>query len=140
MRVLIADDNEAVILTLLERLASVDGVEIVATVRTIPDTLQAVIYLRPDVIVLDMSMPGGSGVDVLEKMRKEDLRPIVIVLTNYSQWQYRKRCYQLGVQFFFDKSGEFERVADVVRDLVRHASNPTSSRLGATGKRAPGGN
>jgi DNA-binding NarL/FixJ family response regulator len=119
VRVLIADDSEVVVLSLNAALAVVHGVEVVGQAGSVPEAIQAIRALRPDVLVLDISMPGGSGIDVLEDMRKEDIRPIIIVLTNFSYPQYRKRCLQLGARFFFDKSADFERVAEVVQGLAQ---------------------
>jgi DNA-binding NarL/FixJ family response regulator len=63
-------------------------------------------------------MPGGSGIDVLESMKKNPSPPIVIMLSNFSGPQYRRRCLEGGARFFFDKSVEFHKVAEVLRGLV----------------------
>jgi hypothetical protein len=59
--------------------------------------------------------------EVLEGMREGQLKPVVIILTNYGQAQYRKKCLESGATFFFDKSSEFEKVADVLQRLVKYA-------------------
>ena len=67
MRVLIADDSEVIVQRLMALLAHVRGVEIVDQVGTVEETREAVRRLRPDAVILDMQMPGGSGIDVLEE-------------------------------------------------------------------------
>jgi DNA-binding NarL/FixJ family response regulator len=121
MRVLIADDSEAIVQRLITLLAHVRGVEIVDQVGTVEETTEAVRRLRPDAVILDMKMPGGSGIDVLESMKKERLISTVIVLTNHPYAAYRKKCLQVGAKFFLDKSNEFARVGEVLQGLIRDA-------------------
>ena len=73
-------------------------------------------------VILDIRMPGGSGIDVLDGMKRDRVTPTVIVLTNYDYPQYRKKCLQSGASFFFDKSAEFEKVAQVLRGLISDSS------------------
>jgi DNA-binding NarL/FixJ family response regulator len=121
MRVLIADDSEVIVQRLMALLASVRGVEIVDQVGTVEETREAVRRLRPDAVILDMQMPGGSGIDVLESMKKDRLISTVIVLTNHAHASYRKKCLQVGAKFFLDKSNEFEKVGEVLQGLIRDA-------------------
>jgi DNA-binding NarL/FixJ family response regulator len=119
MRVLIADDSEFIVQRLTALLAHVRGVEIVDHVGTVGETSEAVRRLRPDAVILDMQMPGGSGIDVLEGMKKDRLTSTVIVLTNHPYAAYRKKCFQVGAKFFLDKSSEFEKVAEVLQGMIR---------------------
>jgi DNA-binding NarL/FixJ family response regulator len=118
MRVLIADDSEVIVQRLIALLAHVRGVEIVDQVGTVEETKEAVRRLRPDAVILDIQMPGGSGIEVLESMKKDQLISAVIVLTNHPYSQYRKKCLQVGAKFFLDKSNEFEKVGEVLRGLI----------------------
>ena len=121
MRVLIADDSEIIVQRLMALLAHVRGVEIVDHVGTVGETSEAVRRLRPDAVILDMQMPGGSGIDVLEGMKKDQLISTVIVLTNHPSAPYRKKCLQVGAKFFLDKSNEFEKVGEVLQGLISDA-------------------
>jgi DNA-binding NarL/FixJ family response regulator len=121
MRVLIADDSEVIVQRLMAMLADVRGVEVIDHVGTVEDTWEAVRRLRPDAVILDMQMPGGSGIDVLESMKKDGLISTVIVLTNHPYALYRKKCLQVGAKFFLDKSNEFEKVGEVLQGLIRDA-------------------
>jgi len=122
MRILIADDSEVFVQRLLRALGEIGGVEIVAQARTGTEAMQAVRNLNPEVMILDIRMPQGSGIDVLEGMKRERLAPITIVLTNFAYPQYRKKCLQLGARFFFDKSAEFGKVGEALRRLIQRAS------------------
>jgi DNA-binding NarL/FixJ family response regulator len=72
--------------------------------------------LHPDLVTLDLRMPGGSGLNVIKQMKQLEPSPTVIVLTNYAHAAYRKRAAEAGADFFFDKSSEFQQALDVFRN------------------------
>jgi len=74
--------------------------------------------LKPDLVVLDIKIQGGCGIDVLEDIRSNGCGPIVMMLTNYPYPQYEKRCIDAGADFFFDKSADFELAIDVICSLA----------------------
>ena len=125
MKVLIADDSDVIVQRLITMLAEIKGIEIADQAGTVAEASKAVASLRPDVVILDMQMPGGSGLDVLKSMKQDKVSSTVIVLTNFAYPQYRKRCLQNGAEFFFDKSSEFEKVGEVLQGLMGRASGNT---------------
>jgi two-component system response regulator DevR len=122
MTVLIADDSDAFVQRLVAVLADVEGLEIIGRAGTVREASRAVQTLKPDVMILDLQMPGGSGIDVLAGLEPDRATPIVIVLTNHPYRQYRKKCLESGARFFIDKSTEFERVGPVLSGLIHEAS------------------
>jgi DNA-binding NarL/FixJ family response regulator len=119
MTVLIADDSQVVVERLKAMLAKLRGIELAGHAGTVPEALHAVRSLRPDVLILDLQMPGGRGMDILKTVQREQPGSAVIVLTNHSHSQYRKRCLEYGARSFLDKSAEFHNVAAVLRELVK---------------------
>jgi len=118
MKVLIADDSEALVQRLTSKLLEITGVEIAGRASNVADAIQAIRQTKPDVLILDIRMPGGSGIDVLEALKEDPFPPIVIVLSNHGDRQYRRKCLQRGARFFFDKSVEFHKVSEVLRTLT----------------------
>jgi DNA-binding NarL/FixJ family response regulator len=137
MRVLIADDSEVFVQRLLRALGEIGGVEIVAQARTGAEALEAIRNLHPEVVILDIRMPEGSGIDVLESLKREKMATITIVLTNFAFPQYRKKCLQLGARFFFDKSAEFAKVGEALKGLVHRTSGSTEEASNGTERGAP---
>lgn len=121
MRVLIADDSPLVIERVSAILAEMGEVEVVGRAGTVLETARAVRDLKPDVMILDLEMPDGSGLDVLAGIARDRLPPVVIVLTNHGTSQYRRRCLQSGAHFFLDKSVEFDKLAEVLQALIDDA-------------------
>ena len=78
--------------------------------------------LGPEVVVLDIRMPGGSGIDVPKHVKRQRPAPVVIMLTNYPFPPYRSRCLAAGADFFFDKSTELDQVAGALGELARRGA------------------
>jgi DNA-binding NarL/FixJ family response regulator len=119
MRILIADDSSILRARLISLLADLRGIEVVGQAE---DAIEARILaekLRPDVAILDLRMPLGSGADVLHDIKKLNPAPKVIMLTNYPHPENRKKCIDGGADYFFDKSTEFQNVVSVLRDMLR---------------------
>ncbi len=136
MKVLIADDSEVFVQRLVQALGEISGVEIVGRARTGAEALQALRDLHPEVVILDIRMPDGTGLDVLEGIRNEKLAAITIVLTNFAFPQYRRKCLQLGARFFFDKSAEFAEVTEALSGLIHQPLTPAENGSSGTEQEA----
>lgn len=113
IKILIADDSLIVrerLVTMLDELA---GIEIVGQAENVAEAISAIRRLQPHIVILDIRMPGGSGIDVLQQIKQDEVRPIVIILTNYPYPGYRQKCLQAGADFFLDKSTEFDQIPEL---------------------------
>jgi DNA-binding NarL/FixJ family response regulator len=122
MRIFLADDSTLVRERLKTLFSAIEGVEIAGEAYDVPGTIDGIQKCKPDVLILDIRMPGGNGFDVLRSLKQSQLNTIVIVLTNYPFPEYRKISAELGAQFFFDKSGELEEVRKVLEKLLQEMS------------------
>ncbi len=118
MRIFIADDSAIVRERLIEMLSELKEIEIIGQAGDGLEALNSIRKLKPDAVILDIQMPKSSGIDVLQKIKKKRRRPILIILTNYSDSVYRTKCMDAGADFFFDKSTQFDEVMKVLSDLV----------------------
>ena len=71
-----------------------------------------------DVVIMDIRMPGGSGMDAIADIKAARPDAVVIMLTNYSDSYYKNRCIEMGADQFYDKSSEFDLVIEAVRSLA----------------------
>ncbi len=99
-------------------LSKLKDVEVVGQAEDGLQAIDSIRKLKPDAVVLDIQMPKGSGIEVLQKIKIGEPSPTVIMLTNYPYPQYRKRCMDAGADFFFDKSAEFDEAIKALRGLV----------------------
>jgi two-component system response regulator DevR len=123
MKVLVVDDSATVRHHLIELLSTLPGVEILEAAQA-SEARHAIRSGRPDVVVLDIRLPRGSGIEVLEALRADDPRPTTIVLTNDPTPQWREACFRVGADFFFDKTAEFQQAVDVIARLARGGPRP----------------
>ena len=119
--VFIADDSDIVREHLVTMLDELTEVEIVGQAETVADSISAIGKLQPDVVILDIRMPDGSGIDVLQTIKQDEPAPVVIVLTNYPYPAYRRKCLRAGADFFLDKSTEFDQIPELFEQFKRSA-------------------
>lgn len=117
IKVFIVDDSLIVRERLTTMLVELVGVEVVGQAEDVATAISAIGRLRPDVVILDIRMPGGSGIDVLRQTKQARPELMVIILTNYPYSGYRQRCLQAGADFFLDKSAEFDQIPILVERL-----------------------
>lgn len=121
MKVFIADDSALVCERIIGMLTELPEIEIAGQARNAQEAIESIHKSKPDVVILDIRMPGGSGIEVLKNIKKDKSAPLVIMLTNYPYPQYRKKCLDEGADFFFDKSTEFEKLVEVFKKLFQES-------------------
>ena len=80
LRVVLVDDDERFRAMACRALAA-DGVEVVAEAETGEDAIDAVAHWRPDVVLLDIRLPGIGGLEVARQLRAEEGGPVVILIS-----------------------------------------------------------
>jgi DNA-binding NarL/FixJ family response regulator len=120
MKVFIVDDSKIVCEGLQQMLTNIADVEIVGQAHNAQDAIASISESKPDVVMLDIRLPGLSGIDVLKDIRAKKLPIRVIMLTNYPYPQYRKKCEELGADYFFDKVTEIEEIPKVIAELAKN--------------------
>ena len=128
MKVFIADDSTAVLERLGDLLKEVPGVQLVGRASDVPQAIRSILKMNPDAVILDLQMPGGSGLDVLRAIRPTHPSLCVLVCTNFPYPQYREECIAAGANFFLDKSAEFDRIPSIFRDLMEQTAKTSSAR------------
>ena len=84
MRIFIADDSAPMRERIKDLLSEVRGVEIVGHARDALEAKRSIPEVKPDVVILDIRMPKGNGIDVLKAIKGAKSVPMVIMLTNYT--------------------------------------------------------
>ena len=118
MKVLLADDSQLILDRLHDMLSNINGADIVSSLKNGTDTLSAIISLKPDLVIIDINMPGMNGLQVLDMVKKDNQSTKFIVLTFYTSDYYMKKALSLGADYFFSKVDEFEKVSTVVDNLL----------------------
>lgn len=117
LRVVLLEDSAPIRHRLRELLAEDADILIVAAVPSVQEALRALEEDVPDVMIVDIDLPDGTGMDVLRHVHHHRLPTVPIVLTNYDTPEFRLCCQALGARHYLVKSEEFDRVPEVLRQL-----------------------
>ena len=127
MRIVLADDHPPLI-DACRRLLRPHH-EVVATVTNGRDALAAVEEHAPDVLVLDVSMPDMTGIEVLEELHVRGSTARIVVLTLYSDRAIAAQALALGASAFVTKSRMARDLPDAIRAAM--SGDPFCSPLDA---------
>ncbi|HTT09391.1 MAG TPA: response regulator transcription factor [Burkholderiaceae bacterium] len=118
VNVFVVDDTLQVRKRLVAILRTVEGVCVVGEADSVGSAIDGVLAADVDTLLLDLKLPDGTGLDVLAalKPQRPDIR--VIVLSNFASAQHRQASLGAGADVFLDKSHEFGRVPQILREWI----------------------
>ena len=112
LKVFLADDSGPIRARIAGILSA--AATIVGQGETPQACIEGILSSRPDVVVLDVQLEGGQGLEVLRAVRAQDPQIAFVVFSNNSGPAYRKRYLGAGATRFLDKSTEFDQLAAAV--------------------------
>jgi DNA-binding NarL/FixJ family response regulator len=127
MKVLVADDHSIVREGLKHYIDTLPNVEIIDEAGTGTEAWNMISNHEYDVVVLDVSMPGMSGIEVLQKIKEKNLRTNVLILSVHSHEQYAVHAYKLGALGYISKESPLEEVRTAIRKVASGGRYITSS-------------
>lgn len=119
LNVLIVEDSLLIAKKMKLLLAPLEYIDLAGIAQNYEEAVTILEVIVPDVIILDIQMPGKSGIDLLTEIRLRHMKCRVIVFTNHSDPYFRNLCNQLGADFFLDKSTEFEKIPVLLDYLIQ---------------------
>ncbi len=117
MNVVLVDDSLLVRERVANIISEIPGVKVIGEAGNSREAIAVVRKTNPDVVMLDIKMPGESGLQVLKKLRNEFEELKIVMLTNYSDSQYKAECLMHGADYFLSKSDEFDKLPEVFSKL-----------------------
>ena len=154
IRVLLAEDQRMMRGALAVLLGLEPDIEVVAEVSTGTAILPRALETRPDVALLDIELPGRSGLDAAADLARELPGCAVVMVTTFARPGYVQRAMAAGARGFLVKDGPAEELAEAVRQVaaggtvvdpvlarsaLRHATSPLTDRERAVLVEAEGG-
>ena len=128
LKVFIADDSEVVRDRLKELLTEKGDIDVVGASGDAEQAIPAIRRLNPDVVILDIRMPGGGGMPILKDIKSTSPGRVVIVLTSYPQPQYREAYLTAGADYFFDKTRDIGKMTETLAELARQQHSPPAGQ------------
>jgi DNA-binding NarL/FixJ family response regulator len=119
VRVLVADDHALVRTGLEQLLGAAAGIEVIGTASDGPDAIEYALRDRPDVVLMDLSMPGGGGIEATRRIREQDPGVNVVVLTSFSDRERMLRAVDAGAVGYLLKDADPDELVRGVRAAAR---------------------
>lgn len=119
IRVLLADDHKVLRDGLRALLEGEGDMEVVAESGTVDEAIQDAVRFNPDVIVMDLGMPGGSGLDAIREIRKMNLPTKIVVLSMHSGREMVVQVLQAGSDGYVPKSSAHTDLTLAIRTVLK---------------------
>lgn len=118
IRVVVVDDHPLVRAGVAELLGDIPDVTLVGSAASGSEAVRLVSELRPDLMLLDLIMPGMSGFDVLSRINDDGFKLCVIILSMHSSEEYVLRALKLGAAGFMLKDSVAEELEYAIRAVM----------------------
>ena len=140
LNVAIAEDNPKTMELLNDMLKNEDGIEVVGNAETGDEAYKMIVTSKPDVVLLDVIMPGMDGVEVMEKVKTEgnlEKNPCFIVVTAAGSENVTEDAFRMGASYFIMKPFKKEVLVDKIRRIGNYGSKPRGLNLAGARKVKP---
>ncbi len=117
--VLLVDDHPVVIEGLRKLLDAAGDIDVTGTANDASHAIDQAKQLRPDVILLDLRMPGASGIQATRRLREQDFSGAIILLTSYGDQAYVRQALEAGADGYLLKSTPSEELITSIRSVAR---------------------
>ena len=117
--VLLVDDHPVVVEGLRKVLATAGDIAVTGEAHDAAEALERVRSLKPDVILLDLRMPGASGIQATRRLREKETGAAVIILTSYGDQAYVRQALEAGADGYLLKSTPPEQLIAAIRAAAR---------------------
>lgn len=118
-RVLVVDDQAMIRAGMRSILEDAEGFEVVGECGDARSALDSVEALGPDVVLLDITMPGLSGLDAIAPLRKQDPRLRIVILSHHEGETFVERALKAGADGYLSKDSDPEELVLALRSVLR---------------------
>ncbi len=116
--ILIVDDNMNFVDRMISLLEDADNIGYISVASNYDEARRLLVSENPDVVLLDINLPGKNGIELLKLIRQNNKECRVIMITNHADDYYRQQCKELGAKHFLDKSNDFGLVPGIIKQLL----------------------
>lgn len=117
--VLLVDDHPVVIEGLRKLLATTEDIKVTGEAHDAAGAIEQARLLKPDVILLDLRMPGASGVQAIRRLRELEWPGAVLILTSYGDQAYVRQAIEAGADGYLLKNAPPEDLIAAIRAVAR---------------------
>lgn len=116
--VLIADDMEIMANFLKKELEKIENIEVIGIVTDGKEELEKILELKPNFVFTDNRMPFLNGIDVIEKIKEENLDTKFILITGDRDFSIFQKANELGVIKILTKPIDYSKISEIVAEIL----------------------
>jgi two-component system response regulator AlgR len=121
-RILVVDDNPTFLAAVVSLLPTIEGIEVVGTAGSGREALERMAVLEPDLVLMDLAMPGMNGLEAARHLAALPRRPRVVLMTAHEDKAYRVAALKAGADGFLHKSELEDQLMPLIRTLLAECS------------------
>ena len=118
MRAIVVDDYPPFLTALISLLGSKNGIEVVGQAHNGQDALTLALEAKPDLVLVDFTMPGMNGIEVARRLKSMPVAPKVIVMSFHAEAEYRDMALQAGADAFLVKTEIHQELVPLLRRIT----------------------
>jgi two-component system invasion response regulator UvrY len=131
-KILVVDDHDLVRMGIVRMLADIDGYQVVGDAKSGEEAVTKARILKPDVVLMDVKMPGMGGLEATKKLLTVNPVIKIIAVTACDDDLYPTRLMQAGAVGYVTKGAEFTEITDAINKVIRgdlYMSNSIAQQL-----------
>jgi DNA-binding NarL/FixJ family response regulator len=118
MKVLIAEGSSSVREGFARLVSNMDGVRLVGKAQDVAEARILTRQILPDLAILDVGLSSGSGMELLRHIKQDIPDCTVFMITDFPHPFYRRRCFEAGAEYFFDKFTELDTLMAALKNVI----------------------
>jgi len=124
-RVFLVEDHPVVRLGLKQIIGFEPGLEVCGEAETVEDAMQQIEELRPQVVLVDLMLPGRSGMELVRYIKRHWLGMKVIVVSTHDEELYGPAARQAGADCYINKHEAMDQIVQAIRSVTRKHAGPS---------------
>ncbi len=115
VNIFIVEDDVEIAKWIKNKIEGINKLKLVGESSKFEGAFEKIVQTNPQIIVLDLKLPDGNGINILKKIKEENLKAVVMVLSMNTQ--AKNSCFRLGADYFFDKSQETDQFITTLQKI-----------------------
>src|SRR5437868_7452643 len=117
-RIVIVDDHPLFRKGLEQLIHSEDGFAVCGEANNAPEAMDVIRKLNPDLAIVDLSLPGANGIELIKNIRAEFAKLPILILSMHDESLYALRALRAGAQGYVMKQEALEKIIEAIRDVL----------------------
>jgi NarL family two-component system response regulator LiaR len=117
-KIVIIEDSKAVQKNLIKLIGSIDKLVPAGEAESVKEGLALIEKEKPEILLLDLELKDGNGLEIIKELRSSNMNIKIIILSNYSLLKDSKIIKKLKVDYFLDKTTEFDKTIEVLEKII----------------------